>query len=123
MRGFFQRRNSIFSAAKPLRTYAYAGHTGKDVGRQDHKVWLRAPSDNQLTRKGFSGKRWLLMWQARRAFGLRWGTVTLAALSWLALSNHCALGLAMVENHGSEGVLAHDCCASTIPSHPEPSKK
>ncbi len=58
---------------------------------------------------------------AHRAF--RWVTVTLAAISWLALSNHCALGLAAVENHGPEAVAEqHDCCASDIPSTPKPAK-
>jgi hypothetical protein len=47
----------------------------------------------------------------------------LAAFSWLALSNHCALGLAMVANHGTEEVSTHDCCASTTPSQPEPIRK
>jgi len=47
----------------------------------------------------------------------------LAVISWLALSNHCALGLALVENHGNEEASAHDCCASTIPSHPEPARQ
>src|SRR6476659_7085928 len=63
------------------------------------------------------------MWQARRATAFRWITIMLAAFSWLALSNHCALGLAMVANHGTEEVSAHDCCASTTPSQPEPTGK
>ena len=63
------------------------------------------------------------MWQARRATILRLITVMLAAISWLALSNHCALGLAMVANHGTEEVSTHDCCTSTTPSQPEPTKK
>ena len=63
------------------------------------------------------------MWQARRAIALHWVTVTLVVLSWLALSNHCALGLAMVANHGTEEVSTHDCCAGTTPSQPEPIRK
>jgi hypothetical protein len=47
----------------------------------------------------------------------------LAAIAWLALANHCALGLAMVESHGAEAVTAGDCCASEIPSPPSPAKK
>ncbi len=60
---------------------------------------------------------------ACQATAFRWATLTLAAFSWLALSNHCALGLAMVENHGPKEVAAHDCCASPIPSHPPPARE
>jgi hypothetical protein len=50
-------------------------------------------------------------------------TVTLAAISWLAVSNHCALGLAAIENHGTEAVAEqHDCCASDVPTTPRPAK-
>jgi hypothetical protein len=48
--------------------------------------------------------------------------VTLAAISWLAVSNHCALGLATIGAHQSEAALAHDCCASEIPAQPKPAK-
>jgi hypothetical protein len=53
---------------------------------------------------------------------LRWATVTLAAVSWLAVSNHCALGLATIEAHQPDAVSAHDCCASEVPSQPQPAK-
>ena len=55
---------------------------------------------------------------------LRGATVTLAAISWLAVSNHCALGLALTETHRSDAVSAqaHDCCASEVPAQPRPAK-
>src|SRR4029453_8257213 len=51
---------------------------------------------------------------------LRGATVALVAVSWLAVSNHCALGLAAIETHSSDAVFAeaHDCCASEVPSQP-----
>jgi hypothetical protein len=54
----------------------------------------------------------------------RGATVALVALSWLAVSNHCALGLAAIETHSSDAVSAqaHDCCASEVPSQPKPAK-
>jgi len=53
---------------------------------------------------------------------LRWATVTLAAISWLAASNHCALGLATIETHQPAAVSAHDCCASEVPAQPKPAR-
>jgi hypothetical protein len=53
---------------------------------------------------------------------LRWATVTLTAVSWLAISNHCALGLATVETHEQDAVSAHDCCASEVPAQPRPAR-
>ncbi len=53
---------------------------------------------------------------------LRGVTVTLAAVSWLAVSNHCALGLAITEAHQSDAVSMHDCCASEVPGQPKPAK-
>jgi len=47
----------------------------------------------------------------------------LAAISWFALANHCALGLAMVNGHGAAIVAVDDCCASKIPSKPTPEEK
>jgi hypothetical protein len=49
-------------------------------------------------------------------------TVTLAAVSWLAVSNHCALGLSAIEAHDADGVAEHDCCASDVPAQPKPAK-
>jgi hypothetical protein len=59
----------------------------------------------------------------RRITPLRWATVTLAAISWLAISNHCALGLATIGSHQAEAVSGHGCCASTIPADSEPAKR
>jgi hypothetical protein len=55
---------------------------------------------------------------------LRGATVALVAVSWLAVSNHCALGLAAIETHSSDAVSAqaHDCCASEVPGQPKPGK-
>ena len=55
---------------------------------------------------------------------LRGATVALVAVSWLAVSNHCALGLAAIETHSSDAVSApaHDCCASGVPGQPKPAK-
>lgn len=69
----------------------------------------------------FSSNRDIVL-HVRRANAFRWVTVTLAAISWLAVSNHCALGLAAVENHGVEVVGEHDCCASDVPAQPKPAK-
>jgi hypothetical protein len=71
----------------------------------------------------FSGKNETVL-RTRRAMTLRWTTVTLAAVSWLAVSNHCALGLAAIERHPSDAVSAnaHDCCASEVPAQPKPAK-
>ena len=60
--------------------------------------------------------------RAHRAIALRWATVTLAAISWLAVSNHCALGLAAIENHEATSVAEHDCCARGVPAQPNPAK-
>ena len=46
----------------------------------------------------------------------------LAAISWLAVSNHCALGLAAIENHETASVAGHDCCPSEVPVQPKPAK-
>src|SRR5262245_46334365 len=56
---------------------------------------------------------------------LRGATVALVAVSWLAVSNHCALGLAAIETHSSDAISAqaHDCCASEVPSQPKPTKR
>lgn len=64
------------------------------------------------------------MLRACRAMTLRGATVALVAVSWLAVSNHCALGLAAIETHSSDAVSAqaHDCCASEVPSQPKPAK-
>ena len=64
------------------------------------------------------------MLRARRAITLRGATVALVAVSWLAVSNHCALGLAAIETHSSDAVSAqaHDCCASEVPGQPKPAK-
>ena len=55
---------------------------------------------------------------------LRGATVALVALSWLAVSNHCALGLAAIETNSSDAVSApaHDCCASGVAGQPKPAK-
>ena len=55
---------------------------------------------------------------------LRGATAALVAVSWLAVSNHCALGLAAIETHSSDAVSAqaHDCCASEVPGQPKPAK-
>ena len=62
------------------------------------------------------------MLRAHRAIAFRRATVTLAAISWLAISNHCALGLAAIESYGSEVVAKHDCCAGQMPAKPKPAK-
>ena len=49
--------------------------------------------------------------RARRAIALRWATVTLAAISWLAISNHCALGLAAIESHEATSRLRNTIAA------------
>jgi len=55
---------------------------------------------------------------------LRGATAALVAVSWLAVSNHCALGLAAIETHSSDAISAqtHDCCASEVPGQPKPAK-
>ena len=55
---------------------------------------------------------------------LRGATVALVAVSWLAVSNHCALGLAAIETNSSDAVSApaHDCCASGVAGQPKPAK-
>ncbi len=60
--------------------------------------------------------------RAHRAIAFRWATVTLAAISWLAISNHCALGLAAFESHEALAIAEHDCCASEVPAQPKPAK-
>ena len=71
----------------------------------------------------FSGKKHSVL-GARQTMTLRGAAATLAAVSWLAVSNHCALGLAAIETHSSVAVSAqaHDCCASEVPSQPKPAK-
>ena len=56
---------------------------------------------------------------------MRWRRllVLVAAISWLGLSNHCALGLAMMANRGPEELSAHNCCASKVPVQPVPTRK
>ena len=49
-------------------------------------------------------------------------TAILLAISWFAISNHCALGLAAVADHQADHVSRHDCCASDLPVHPRPTK-
>jgi hypothetical protein len=70
---------------------------------------------------GFWGQKQSVL-RARRALAFRWVTVTLAAVSWLAVSNHCALGLAAIETHQAEALAAHDCCASDVPAQPKPTR-
>jgi hypothetical protein len=55
---------------------------------------------------------------------LRGAAVALVAVSWLAVSNHCALGLGAIETHSSDAVSAqaHDCCASGVPGQTNPAK-
>src|SRR5262245_35007178 len=53
---------------------------------------------------------------------LRGAGVAVVALSWLAVSNHCALGLAISEAHQSDAVSMHDCCASEVPVQPKPTQ-
>jgi hypothetical protein len=61
--------------------------------------------------------------RAPRTSLFHWVTVTLTAVSWLALSHHCALGLAAVESHNQqEAAEQHDCCANDAPSKPRPAK-
>ena len=64
------------------------------------------------------------MLRARRAMTLRGATVTLAAVSWLAVSNHCALGLAIDRGAFTRTRFphTHDCCASEVPAQPKPAK-
>lgn len=71
----------------------------------------------------FSGKKHSVL-GARQTMTLRGATVALVAVSWLAVSNHCALGLAAIETHSSDVAFAqvHDCCASEVPSQPKPAK-
>ena len=71
----------------------------------------------------FSGKKHSVL-GARQKMTLRGATVALVAVSWLAVSNHCALGLAAIEMHSSDTVSAqaHDCCASAVPGQPKPAK-
>ena len=48
----------------------------------------------------------------------------LALVSWLTLSNHCALGLATADAHASaEMTIHHDCCTSDVPMQSNPEKK
>ncbi len=51
---------------------------------------------------------------------LRWLMVMLITLSWLSISNHCALGLANAEGHEPKTISAHDCCATDLPATPQP---
>ena len=69
----------------------------------------------------FSGKKQTVL-RARRAMSLRGVAAALVAVSWLAVSNHCALGLAITETHQSDAVSMHDCCASEVPAQPKPTK-
>ena len=69
----------------------------------------------------FSEKKQIVL-RAPRVMILRWATAMLAAISWLAVSNHCALGLAAVGMHQRAAVSAHDCCASEVPAQPKPAK-
>jgi hypothetical protein len=46
----------------------------------------------------------------------------LAAISWLAISNHCALGLASLANDRADSVSKHECCAGNQPAQPKPAK-
>ncbi len=86
-------------------------------GKHDrHRPWFHV-----VDADGFSSQRHGVL-RASRAIAFRWATVTLAAISWLAISNHCALGLATIESHGSEAVTAHDCCAGEMPAKPKPAK-
>jgi hypothetical protein len=52
----------------------------------------------------------------------RWMTVVLTAVSWFGISNHCALGLAVVASHHAGMTANHDCCANDLPVGPKPAK-
>jgi hypothetical protein len=54
--------------------------------------------------------------------GMRLTTAIVSAVAWLALANHCALGLARIEDHKTEPA-AHDCCGTELPAHPTPTEK
>jgi len=58
----------------------------------------------------------------RRVNMYRWITAMLTAISWLGISNHCALGLAEVASHSTDDVSMHDCCAGALPVQPKPAK-
>jgi hypothetical protein len=60
--------------------------------------------------------------RTRRTNTLRWIVTTLAAISWFAISNHCALGLASVAHDRADNVSKHDCCAGNQPAQPKPAK-
>jgi len=70
---------------------------------------------------GFSRKKDIVV-RARGTNISRWITAILAAISWLAISNHCALGLAAFAEHRADTVTKHDCCASDLPVQPKPAK-
>jgi len=53
----------------------------------------------------------------------RAGVAALALISWLALSNHCALGLLPIEHHTGIGQEEHGCCASDVPTHSRPARQ
>ena len=48
-------------------------------------------------------------------------TATLVAVSWLTISNHCALGLAAISKQ-PDNLSKHDCCANNLPVQPNPAK-
>jgi hypothetical protein len=53
---------------------------------------------------------------------LRATMAALAALSWLAVSNHCALGLAIDKAHQSGAASMHGCCVNHVPAQAPPAK-
>lgn len=71
--------------------------------------------------KVFSSKK-IFVVRTRRAEIFRGITAMLVVISWFAISNHCALGLAAVANHQTETVSQHACCASDLPVPPKPAK-
>ena len=82
-------------------------------------VQARDPS-NRFDGKVFSSKKVFVV-RTPRAEIFRGITAMLAVISWLAISNHCALGLAAVADH-AEAVSKHDCCASDLPVKPDRGK-
>jgi len=68
-----------------------------------------------------SQANWIIVRRADRVW--RGAVAVLAIISWLTLSNHCALGLATTNSHPGADDPQHDCCASDVPLHPVPAKQ
>jgi hypothetical protein len=85
------------------------------------KGWWSGSPEQDIDAHSFSSNKHSVL-RVHRTIALRWATVTLAAISWLAVSNHCALGLAAIENHKAGPSAEHDCCASKAPAQPRPAK-